>query len=638
MDRILTLTSSKSVAGKSAFSRTAHNAYPIDTNKCSLHKFNGATVFPATTNQPLLLAMLLILILLGGLSGCTTPFLQADNKIKGDSSTADSKIDQADSSRQQIEDQAPVASRPFSEQTLYNLLVAELATHSRNLPLAIKNYLLEAESTRDPGVIAHATRLALYGRDHDSALMAAKLWYETEPSNEKASAIYADLLGQSNQPLAALDVLEAELARQREPVFSVLNRSAYPADHQLLQQVIARLETLRQQYPNNIELIFSYALLLKQNDQHEQALNTLTDLKGRNSDPVQTALLKAQLLEKLEGDQIAAKSLSKAIKKMPDERALRLYYARLLTRFDMPAAELAFDELLKTTPHDADLLFSHAVVANENESFPAARRSFEKLLLRGQRVAVSHYYIGQIDEAQQQYAAAIARYKSIRAGKYFMPATQRLIDLHAQLEQLDKAREHLANLRQSIPLQAPNFWALEADLLKRNGRADDAKNILNQAIELFPEQLLLRLERAFLSELFDDLETAEQDLRYVIKRDPNNVTALNALGYTLANRTDRYQEALELIERAILLKPDDAAIIDSLGWAQYRLGRFEAATINLETALEKFPDDEVAAHLIEVYWVSGQKEKARAVAIKMKKTTTETPKIDETLNRLGISL
>lgn len=632
MDPILALTS-----GKSPLNSSAHRALVSD-------KRHPIAILARTTTPSLPLAILLIMILTSGLSGCVAPLTQTgENEITASDSELrnNQPIDNETetlSSTQRTELEEPAPSRPFSEQTLYNLLIAELATHSRNLPLAIKHYLYEAESTRDPGVIAHATRLALYGRDADSALTAAKLWYETEPTNEKAAAIYADLLGQSNQPLAALDIIETQLTAQREPIFGVLNQSSYPADHQLLEQVLARLETLRQQYPNNVDLIFTYALLLQQNGQHEQALNMLNYVKGPNADPAQTALLKAQLLEKLEGDQIAAKSLGKAIKKMPDERSLRLYYARLLTRFDLPSAELAFNELLKTTPHDADLLFSHAVVANENENYSEARRSFEKLLLRGQRVEVSHYYLGQIDEAQQQFGAAIARYKSIRSGKYFMPATQRLIDLHTRLEQLEQAREHLAQLRNTIPLQAPNFWALEADLLKRNGRADEANTILNQAIALFPEQLLLRLERAFLSELFDDLETAESDLRYILNRDPNNVTALNALGYTLANRTTRYHEALDLIEKAISLKPDDAAIIDSLGWAQYRLGQYEAAIINLEKALEKFPDDEVASHLVEVYWVSGNKEKARAVANQMKKTASETPKVDETLYRLGISL
>ena len=310
--------------------------------------------------------------------------------------------------------------------------------------------------------------------------------------------------------------------------------------------------------------------------------------------------------------------------------------ARLLTRFDLKAAEVAFADLLIGSPDDPDLLFSHAVLAYENLNFSAAKGSFEKLISRNLRVTVSHYYIGQINSEEEKYDEAIARFRQIQSGKYFMSATQKLIDIEAKRGNMDEAREHLAVLRDTRPLQAPNFWALEADLLKRNGRADDANDLLDEAIERFPEQLLLRLERAIISEQFNDIEQAELDLRFVLDRDPDNVTALNALGYTLANKTTRYIEALDLIERAFALRPDDAAIIDSLGWAQYRLGRMAEATSNLEKAFAEFPDDEVAAHLIEVYWVNGEKNKARAIIKKVRADTQETPMIDETIGRLGI--
>lgn len=531
---------------------------------------------------------------------------------------------------------AELPSRPFTEQTLYNLLIAELATQERNLPLAIEKYLFEAQSTRDPGVAAQATRLALFGRKASESLTAAELWYEVEPDNEKAAAIYADLLAQSSKPLEAIEVMESQLTLNRQSNFGVLAQTSYPVDKKLLTEVLNRLQPLIQQYPNNVDLLFTHAVLLQENDQHQEALTALDGLKGSKSNPTQTALLKAQLIEKLEGAEPAAKSLKRAINKHPDDRPLQLYMARLLTRFDLKAAEVTFADLLIATPDDPDLLFSHAVVAYENLSFTAAKGSFEKLISRNLRVTVSHYYIGQINAQEEKYDEAIARFKQIQSGKYFMSATQKLIDIEAKRGRIDEAREHLAVLRDTRPLQAPNFWALEADLLKRNGRADDASDLLDEAIERFPEQLLLRLERAIISEQFNDIEMAELDLRFVLDRDPDNVTALNALGYTLANKTTRYNEALDLIERAFALRPDDAAIIDSLGWAQYRLGKMAEATSNLEKAFAEFPDDEVAAHLIEVYWVNGEKNKARAIIKKVKADTEDTPMIDETISRLSI--
>ena len=527
--------------------------------------------------------------------------------------------------------------RPFSEQTLYNLLIAELATHEQNFPLAIEKYLIEAQSTLDSGLASHATRLSLYGRDIKAALSSAQLWLQIEPDSEKAAAIYADLLTQSGEALHALDVLESQYSYGRMPNYGVLSQTTLPAANRQLIALLDRLAPLAEQHPDHTELIFTYALLLQQNEQYSEALATLDTVKDLQANLSQAALLRAQLLEKLFDAKTAAKSLSKAIKKQPEERALRLYRAKLLTRFDLEAAEKAFAYLLEDAPNNINLLFSHAVVAHENKHYETARRGFETLISHNQRNTISHYYLGQIAEQQGESNVAIARYRQVKAGKYFMPATQRLINLQAEQGQLLEARRYLASLRIAIPLQAPNFWALEASLLKAHGQAEEARELLNLAIERFPEQLLLRLERALMSEQLNDFATTESDLRFILSRDPDNVTALNALGYSLSNRVGRYKEALVLVEKAFALRPDDPAIIDSLGWAQYRLGQFDTATKHLESAFEQFPDDEVAAHLIEVYWVNNEKSKARSLIRQFKKQSSDTPKVDEAINRLGIS-
>jgi tetratricopeptide (TPR) repeat protein len=535
-----------------------------------------------------------------------------------------------------IDSQEAPPTRPFSEQTLYNLLIAELATHEQNFPLAIEKYLLEAQNTLDSGLASHATRLSLYGRDIQAALSSAQLWLQIEPDSEKAAAIYADLLTQSGEALHALDVLEAQYSFNRTPNYGVLSQTTLAAGDRQLTELLTRLAPLVEQHPDHTELIFTYALLLQQNEQHSEALATLDTVKDIQANPSQAALLRAQLLENVYDAKTAAKSLSKAIKKQPNERSLRLYRAKLLTRFDLEGAEKAFAYLLEDAPNDINLLFSHAVVANENKHYEVARRGFEKLISHNQRITVSHYYLGQIAEQQGEANAAIARYRQVKAGKYFMPATQRLINLQARQGQLLEARRYLASLRLAIPLQAPNFWALEAALLKSNDLTEDAKKILDLAIERFPEQLLLRLERALMSEQLNDFATAESDLRFILSRDPDNVTALNALGYSLSNQTGRYEEALVFVEKAFALRPNDPAIIDSLGWAQYRLGQFETAINYLEIAFEQFPDDEVAAHLIEAYWVSGEKSKARNLIKQFKKQLDDTPQVDETINRLSI--
>ena len=110
--------------------------------------------------------------------------------------------------------------------------------------------------------------------------------------------------------------------------------------------------------------------------------------------------------------------------------------------------------------------------------------------------------------------------------------------------------------------------SVAGELLAINGQTSTAYKVLSQAVISFPENLILRIERALLSERLNNFTSTEKDLRFVLSRDPQNVTALNALGYMLTNNSSRFEEALALINQAITLRPNDGAIIDSLGWVQ----------------------------------------------------------------------
>ncbi len=133
----------------------------------------------------------------------------------------------------------------------------------------------------------------------------------------------------------------------------------------------------------------------------------------------------------------------------------------------------------------------------------------------------------------------------------------------------------------------------------------------------------------------DKLDILEQDLRRIIAKDPEHSQALNALGYTLADRTDRYQEAYELIERALELNPDDFYILDSMGWVLYRLGRHEEAVRYLRRAMAIRPDSEVAAHLGEVLWVMGEKQAAKEIWDTALKTTPDDKRLLNVIERFN---
>jgi tetratricopeptide (TPR) repeat protein len=186
----------------------------------------------------------------------------------------------------------------------------------------------------------------------------------------------------------------------------------------------------------------------------------------------------------------------------------------------------------------------------------------------------------------------------------------RIARVEARHGDLGKAREQMAQLRDLWKEDTALLYMLEAEMLTDLERKQDAMAVYDEALEALPKNLDLRYARALHAAGMQQLDLLERDLRFILDKDPDHADALNALGYTLADQTDRYQEAFSLIERALELKPDDAAVLDSMGWVQFRLGNLDEAERYLRKALSKLQDGEIAAHLGEVLWAKGERDAA----------------------------
>ena len=574
--------------------------------------------------------MLLTTLISIYIGGCASPGNNSSTQaITDQTNHPDAKI----SETMQAEPPPP-SNRPFEADTLLNLLVGELSVYNGDIETAAKNYYREALNTQDPQVVARAARLARYLRNANAAIEMAELWNKVDPSNPKASENLADMLARTNQPLRALQILERQLDAAE---FGVLRNSTLPTGSAQLREVLIQLERLSDQdRSENFSLLLTYTLLLQKNGEHENALAQIQRLRNFDGDPVQLAIIESQLQTELGQHQAAAKVLRKALKKRPDERSLKIAYARKLTQTNLVLAEKTFAELLQDTPFDTTLLKPHSLIAAENNNFLAAKKSLQTLLDNNRETSFAWFNLGLIAAAEKDTDAALNFYAQVQPGDYYLPAVQKTVTLLAAQEQLHEARSYLAALRQKHPQQAPLFWNAEAELLSESSELVDAHSVLSEAIEQHPNQIALRLERSFLSEQLDDISLVEVDLRHVLAIDPQNIVALNALGYVLADRTTRYNEALDLIKKALALKPEDAAIMDSLGWVQFHMGRLDAAEKNLQKAYKKLSDDEIAAHLIELYWTSGQSKKAAKIYKSIQKAAPNHPKVDRTLLRLNI--
>ncbi|MGB5733385.1 MAG: tetratricopeptide repeat protein, partial [Thiohalocapsa sp.] len=182
------------------------------------------------------------------------------------------------------------------------------------------------------------------------------------------------------------------------------------------------------------------------------------------------------------------------------------------------------------------------------------------------------------------------------------------------------------------PADVTTFYLIEGELLRERDLEQQAIAVYSAALDQAPDNPDLLYARAMLAVGMDRVDLLEQDLRRILTADPDHVDALNALGYTLADRTDRFSEAQSLIERALQLRPDEPAILDSMGWVLYRMGNAKDAEPYLRQALEGVFDAEIAAHLGEVLWVLDKQDEARDV---WERALAEDPKHEYLLRTMG---
>jgi tetratricopeptide (TPR) repeat protein len=224
-----------------------------------------------------------------------------------------------------------------------------------------------------------------------------------------------------------------------------------------------------------------------------------------------------------------------------------------------------------------------------------------------------YYELGRLEELRGHYRKAQGWYARINNDERYLSAQVRIGAMQARLGDFAAMSTHFTNIREDNPQSEVTLYIAEAEILREEKRHQGVFDLLSQALERNPENKDLLYARALAAEKIDRLDVLEQDLRRLIEVDPNNGQALNALGYTLADRTDRYQEALGYLERAIILLPNDATVLDSMGWVYFHLSRYEESLKYLRRAYELNNDAEIAAHLSEVLWVTGQQDEARKI-------------------------
>lgn len=556
------------------------------------------------------------LALIAGLGGCATT--SSDTSAQADSEEVTSSLD----------------SEPRAK-AIYHVLVGELAGQRGDNGRAAESYAEAARAIGSAELAERAARVAVYAEREDLAREAAERWRELAPDSSSPRQLLALLALRQGEAEEAYSQLESTFPDDEAKLEQALAETgAFLANEAANDTGVEVASRFADNYDDQRMAHYIEAQVALESGDAETAVAAAERSLERSDGWRAARLIRVRALLAAERIEDAIAALEGLVSDNPENYDLRLQYARTLQ--DRGRSRSALDQyqrLVEAQPDDSRALYAGALVALERGEYDQARGWLERLLDKEQRTEAAQYYLGRIAEEKGDYAAARDRY-SRTGGPYDKQAQLRLAHMEADEGEVGEAIERLERLRENNPDRRGQAWQAQGQLLREAGRLDDAIEAYSKGLDEVPDDTDLRYARAMTQVQRDNIDAAEQDLRAVLEKEPDNAHALNALGYTLANNTDRLEEAAELIRKAYAKLPEDPAVIDSRGWIAYKQGRLEEAERYLHEAYEMSEQAEIAAHYGEVLWKLGKRDEARRVWNEALADHPDAETLKETMERL----
>lgn len=531
---------------------------------------------------------------------------------------------------------------------LYELLAAEIAVQRQQLQSAYNSFASLAAQTRDARLARRATEVALGGRAFEQALTSSRLWAELDPASDEPKQAVEALLLATNRLAEVEPLLAQRLGAARE-------KQQVDAYYGHLQRTLTRIEDrkgawalLQRVSRDDLGLLSARrtrAVMAEVAGDRDAAIEETRAALRLAPEDAGTAIQLARLLQSQpdKGPAQAAKLLEDFVRSHPDEPTARLALARVyLAERQTRPARATLDAALKRQPDDPPTLFLAAQAAYQAKDLGAASQLLDRFTGLPDTVerdnAPAWLFLGQIAEDERKPAEAIDYLRRIDSGELYLPALNRRALLMARSGDSDGAMKLLDSTDPRTAQERQGLVSARASILRESLRYQEAFDLLDKALADNPDSPELLYDQAMAAEKIGRLDALEKSLRHLMTLQPDNAHAFNALGYTLADRNLRLDEARQLIEKALALSPDDPQIIDSLGWVHFRLGNTQEALKHLRRAYELLPDVEVAAHLGEVLWQSGAQDEALKVWREASGRDASNEVLRGTLARLNISL
>jgi tetratricopeptide (TPR) repeat protein len=508
---------------------------------------------------------------------------------------------------------------------MFMLLTAEIAGQRGQYDVALEGYMEAAKRVKDPRFAERAAMIAMYAKDAAKTDEAVALWLRDDPSNLAARKIAALSALKNEDKSAAVEhlslLMKADPAGFEKTVMELTvavqkqDKSAFVYDV---------LDELALQSPGHADVYFVQALLAAQMKNEKLAESKLEQALKIQPDWDKALILQAQL-SAYSGDMVRANALLKnAVAKYPENEKIKKLFAQVLIKSeDYEAAGEVYQSLIATDPNDNDSQLAYGLVQMQLDRDEKAEDIFVRLVDKPEWRSQASFYLGKIEEKRGNKEKALMWFDKVTDAPLAFEASLSAISLLAKDRQFDEATSRLELAQARYPEQKQRMVLMQADLYNQQKQYQQAFDLLTEALGDQGEDKELLYTRALMAERIGRLDILESDLQKILAKNPDNPEALNALGYSLLDKSHRYIEAEKYLKRALELQPNEAVIMDSYGWLQFKLGDNQKALDYLQRAYDKKQEHEIAAHLIEVLWVLNRKDEARKLFYKAIKIAPE---------------
>ena len=500
----------------------------------------------------------------------------------------------------------------ISSDVLFLLMTAEIAGQRGQYDLALDGYMRASERVKDIDVIKRAAKIALYVRDDAKLKQAVDMWLEEEPDSLGARYLVAVAALNSGDRETAFTNTEFVLLQDDNnfdaQAISIVKQLTGQQSMDLAYQVFADLNA---KFPDNAKLYFVLALMDVQTHKLRPAQDNVGKALAIEPQWKRALLLQSQLFI-TQGKLAAATEALQQIDELEKNEQIKEQVAQLLIqqgRFS--EAEEILQEMIKKYSDNHELQFKLALVYLQTEQSEAARTILQDLVVDQEYKDRAAFYLGSMDGKAKQNGQALVWFDSIGAGPYQYDAGVSAILILMDEKRYQEAGLRINGLKTEFSGKSIDLALLEAEVYAQQDLDQQGFDVLTSALVNAPNNNKILYARALIAEKLGKLQILEDDLKYILEKDPDDANTLNALGYTLVDKTTRYDEAQIYLDKALAIKPHEPIIMDSYGWLLFKQGRLEEARKYLQRAYDLEPRAEIAGHLIEVLFALQQDKQAK---------------------------